>query len=523
VQGAALKVGRRSYDKVVISPLTENLNGPTMDLLKTYAKAGGTVICCGKPELRLVDGQPSERRETLLQAAGFKRIEPDDAAAELLKRSKEDFSITKCSGGDALLLHHRRRLSDGEVLFATNTSIDLRCAGVIKSDTRGIEQWDPFTGKVLPYPFEQTERGVEAGFELEPCGSLLLFLSKKTVTPGKADKTKVLAIPPKETLEIHRTAPNVLKLDFVDITVGVETRKNAYCYDAADLVFKKHGLDSNPWYRGVQFKDELITMSFPPDSGFEATYRFTIEQQVPEQLYVVIERPDLYSISCNGKVVPAADGWWLDKDFGKIDISEAAGVGENTVTIKASPLTVWHELADAYVIGDFGLKADESGFAITPQRKLGLGTWDKQGCPLYGHGVGYAQIFELGQPSGTYHVKLPNWHGTVAKVIVNGKTSGYIHARPWECDVTELVRPGTNNIEVVVFGSLKNTLGPHHGKPSPGRSGPGDFRKAQDTGPPPGDQYDTIGYGLFEAFELHCRHPEATVAGTNTRECHDSL
>ena len=35
-------------------------------------------------------------------------------------------------------------------------------------------------------------------------------------------------------------------------------------------------------------------------------------------------------------------------------------------------------------------------------------------------------------------------------------------AQPWQSDVTEWIRPGANTIQVVVIGTLKNTLGPHH-------------------------------------------------------------
>ena len=104
-------------------------------------------------------------------------------------------------------------------------------------------------------------------------------------------------------------------------------------------------------------KDELISQKFPPDSGFEVTYRFTIEGDVPKPLYIVIERPDLYSITCNGKPVTAPkDSWWLDKAFGKIDITAQAKQGENAVTLKAQPFTMYHEIAAAFVLGDFSLR-----------------------------------------------------------------------------------------------------------------------------------------------------------------------
>jgi hypothetical protein len=279
----------------------------------------------------------------------------------------------------------------------------------------------------------------------------------------------------------------------------------------------------NPWDSAVQFRDELITRTFPPGSGFEATYRFTIEGNVPKPLHIVIERPDLYTIACNGAPVSARkDSWWLDKAFGKIDITSAAKSGENTVAIKASPMTLYHELESAYVLGDFSLKAADSGFVIAPPQPITLGRsdahvtapdgsgmralgWDRQGCPFYAEGVSYKQEFIIAQTAGKYYVRLPNWCGSVARVTVNGKPAGHIYRQPWECDVTKSVRIGLNTVEVVVVGTLKNTLGPHHGNPPLGSAWPGMFQNGPETGPPPGRQYSTVAYGLFAPFELHAQ------------------
>jgi hypothetical protein len=87
-------------------------------------------------------------------------------------------------------------------------------------------------------------------------------------------------------------------------------------------------------------------------------------------------------------------------------------------------------------------------------------------------------------------------------VLVDGKPAGYIAYPPWECDVTEWITPGDNTIDVVVIGTLKNTLGPHHAGQLRGAAWPHMFQRGPETGPPAGTQYDTIGYGLFEPFEL---------------------
>ena len=107
-------------------------------------------------------------------------------------------------------------------------------------------------------------------------------------------------------------------------------------------------------------------------------------------------------------------------------------------------------------------------------------------------------------PEGHYRVELKGWFGSVAKVIVNGQLAGYIGYRPWECDVTKWIKPGRNTVEVVIIGTLKNTLGPHHAGELRGAAWPHMFQKGPKTGPPPGSQYDTIDYGLFEPFNLIC-------------------
>ena len=72
---------------------------------------------------------------------------------------------------------------------------------------------------------------------------------------------------------------------------------------------------------------------------------------------------------------------------------------------------------------------------------------------------------------GRFAVRLPDWYGSVAKVVVNGKLAGFVDAPPWDCDVTKWVKRGKNEVDVTVIGTLKNTLGPHHGNPALGGLG----------------------------------------------------
>ena len=507
--GPFLQVGRRKYRAVVLPPLTETVNSKTMEFLEEFAK-DGCVISCGPPPA-LVDGRPSDRGLGLAKRPGWKQVEPAALPAMLLGMKTGSLTIHRADDDRGILFHQRRRLDDGELLFLVNTSIDSPASGIIESTLGGVRRLDLESGAIVSYPFTPAGRSIRADFTLPPCGSLLLLLSNQSRQPTASappDRTAVASssitiVPPAGDLQIRRIEPNVLTLDYVDIAAGGETKKNVYCYRANQFAFQKNGMTANPWDSAVQFKDELITKKFPAESGFKAAYHFTIEGQTPNPLWIVIERPDLYAIACNDKpVLAATDQWWLDKSFGKVDIAAAVQPGENTVTIKAAPMTIYHELEPAYLLGDFTVRPASAGFVIGPPAPLKLGPWNEQGQPMYAAGVAYRQTFDVSDPKGTYRVCLPKWYGSLAKVSVNGHLADHVAYQPWECDVTGLIVAGSNSIEVVVIGTLKNTLGPHHGKPTLGRAWPAMFRVGPEHGPPPGQDYHTVGYGLFEPFVL---------------------
>ncbi len=548
IAAGKLRVARRDYSTVLLPPYTENLNAKTEELLAGFMQAGGSVLSCGEPPGRL-DGSVSSRGAALAASARWKKV---DAATVVNQLRSDGFAIERLEGDKGILFHQRRQLDDGQLLFLVNSSIDSPAAGQIESDLWSLEQWDLRTGKAQPYPFQATELGLRTQFHLAPSGSLLLFLSRearRATPPGRQPQPAAttaagyaalvtslsmqheLTGEPLQTLrahaapEIRRLEPNVLTLDYVDISAGGDTRTNLYVYQANQFAWRKNGLERDPWDSAVQFKDELIAKKFPTNSGFEASYRFTIESSVPTNLAIVIERPDLYRITCNGQLLkPKPNDWWLDRAFGRMDLASAARMGENVVTVKASPFTMFHELEAAYVLGNFTLKPADKGFIVGPDHPFAPGScekpaagqsnpagsatnsnrigWNLLGHPFYSAGVSYRERFDVDKPSGRYVVALPSWYGSVAKVTVNGRFAGYIDAPPWECEVSRWLLRGRNDIEVIVIGTLKNTLGPHHGNPALGVAWPGTFQKAPESGPPPGAAYSTVAYGLFEPFVL---------------------
>jgi hypothetical protein len=508
VMGSELKIGARSYAQVVLPPFIENLNGRTKELLERV-----TVMRPGGGPAR-VDGALDSTRQAAAENIGRTNLANwiESIVGSLRSQPNQDgFRIERDAGDQGILFHHRRQLSDGQLLFLANTSAEHPAAGLIFSNLKAVETWNLYSGDVKPYAFTQGAAGVSARFDLPPCGSLLLFLSQRS-GPATLHQPIVRTIPSRGEVKVDRLQPNVLTLDYVSVTAGGETRTNIYTYQANQFVWKANGLERDPWDSAVQFKDEFISRKFPAASGFEASYRFVIEGAVPNNLEIVIERPDLYAITCNGRPIQARpNDWWLDKAFGRVPIGANARSGENVVTLKAAPFTMFHELEPAYLLGDFALEPASNGFVIKQDHALRLDSngagWDSQGQPFYSAGVRYREEFDINKVAARYTIALTSWRGCVAKVEVNGQSAGYIDAPPYECDVTHSLKRGPNTIDVIVIGTLKNTLGPHHGNPPLGTAWPGSFHQAPASGPPPGKQYSTVAYGLFQTFVVKEKSP----------------
>jgi len=496
-ENQALAVGRMTYRTVVIPPLTENLNGTTVKRLTEFLAQGGTVLDCGHAESTRIDGAAADWN-ALTASPGWKKTSEADIVATLQQRAAGGFLLKKTSD-KGILYHMRRRIDDGEILFLANTAIDAPVMCAIETPLRAATQLDLETGENRAYAWP-------AGNEisLPPCGSLLLVLRQGEGKKAPAAAPIQWAALPGGECAAKRVEPNVLTLDFIRLLGPDMPKEPVYFHDANIAVFKKHGLDRDPWEAAVQFGDELISKTFGPDSGFEAEYRFTIEGPVPPALHFVMERPDIYTVQCNGKpVVWDKQSWWLDKAFGKLDIAALSKTGENVIAIKAQPFTMFHEIEPAYVLGDFGVRAADKGFVIAAAQPLQCGPWKNQGMPLYGDAVAYERTFDVADKTGCFEVELPKWYGSVALVEVNGKAAGPIYRQPWSRDVSAWIQAGKNTVRVTIYGTPKNTLGPHHGNPPLGIASPGAFmRGPKDGKQPAGSEYSTLDYGLFETFEL---------------------
>jgi len=166
-----------------------------------------------------------------------------------------------------------------------------------------------------------------------------------------------------------------------------------------------------------------------------------------------------------------------------------------------------------------------SRFAVTKEQDRFEGDLVDLGYPFYAGSFLLENSFtiEKGQADKgkRYFLTFPSFEAIVVKVRVNGTEFAPLLYSPWETEITEAVREGSNRVEVELTNSLRNLMGPHHhpggeltavgpvsftgnpGWPS-NTGGQPDWYDIRLRGKPTmwSDDYYLVPFGLLEAPEL---------------------
>ena len=165
-------------------------------------------------------------------------------------------------------------------------------------------------------------------------------------------------------------------------------------------------------------------------------------------------------------------------------------------------MNILAEVMPVYLLGDFLVKPAKQGFEISEGGISSLGSWKVQGLPFYSQTVVYSESFKISKNNGShYKIKLNNWNSPLCEVLVNGQSAGLISWKPYELDVTDLLKEGENEVSARIYGSLKNTFGFFYQKNDSWIFGPFSWNYAPEK-IPSASEYFLMDYGLFEPFDL---------------------
>jgi hypothetical protein len=477
IEGAELCVGEGRYRFVVLPEIMETWLDATLELVREFLDAGGTLLALGPPPTRL-RARPSDEPAALARSFPERWV-PCGSRDELVERLRALVPPrVTAPNGDPLppdLTYYRRELDDGRAvhLFVNPWQGEVRTGVVLPGG--GLTALDTATGQARPVPTERAGGGQAFDLHLPPAGHAL-YVSRpqpQEASPARPRQRRPVGL---EAVSVQRLQPNVLVLDYCDVEAhGPSGRKRAADVNttaANTAAWQAMGFARDPWH-GVQFKRSIVDHEFPDDSRLELAYRFTVEgaafEEVSASLELAMERPWLYEVSLNESPLDFEAGErWLDEDARKVSVAEVVRPGENVVRAIARPFHPLCEVAPLYVLGEFGLREASPGFRMSRPEPLGLGDWLGQGLPFYPWGVRYAATFDLPSPAEGLTVDLPAWEGSSARVSVDGAEAGYIVWPPHQLEAAVRLESGAHELAVDVTGNMKNLLGPHFSEGLPG-------------------------------------------------------
>ncbi len=499
IEDGKFVVNKAGYELVILPPGLENLDKTTFNLLKQFVESGGKVLQVNS-NLQFVNGENHSYSE--LQNSENWEIISDLNNSLFTELSKnENIQFENLDSIRGRVFHQRREFENGQLLFVTNFDKEETAEIQINMSGKSVIDLNSSTGNIEPYTFVKKWGRVHFTISLPPSGSRLLFISNQKGKSKKPESTtRELYVTGKSKIKV--TEPNILNIDYVELTMAEFKSQPMYYYSASNKIWQEHGYPDNPWVSSSQFKTELIDAdTFPDGTGFTVCYPFFVDDKWNAvDVKLVVERAWLYEVTVNRTLVKPSE-WerWLDPDFNVFEISDFVKMGRNEVVIKASPFSIYCELQPVYLLGDFAVKPQKRGWKIENSNQLDFGSWKNQGMPFYGKTVSYTKMVNA-KVDGDYIIQLPKWKGTVAEIIIDGEHRGIIQSEPYEFKV--YLPYGKHEIAVIVNGSNKNILGPHHNFKTPGIVTPWSFKFAPDI-QPAGDEYNLLDYGLMQDFEIY--------------------
>ncbi len=408
------------------------------------------------------------------------------AIAKLIPFLPHHVAVTADSAGGAELKSvyvHQREIDGADFVFFVNTDPDKGIDITARLPyTGGVKSWNIFKGVAFDYPATPGANATEVKVHLEPSGSLLLSVNPRE----KYQAPESLESKP-ENLSLARSEDipdtwNIVQRDLNALTLGY-------------MRYKREG-DAD-WSSSVENYMVQEALDTKPDgTPFQLRYTFNlaIDPKTLSELYFVMEQPESYRLSLNGKEIKYIDeGWWRDTEFKKIDIREFAAEGKNILEASGEfikptqPGTMLYvdggiEVEPAYVIGDFGVGPMKGGgYEIRPKNnQVKYGNLVGQGFPFFSGSIVIAKDVPVSAaPGEKVFLEFDGLYSITTKVYVNGNDAGLIAFHPHGIDITPYVRKGDNHIEVELTDSNRNLMGPLHGlDKDPTGVGPGSFREA---------------------------------------------
>jgi hypothetical protein len=497
--GATFKIAHAEY-KVIVIPEMITMRASTIKLLEEFKAAGGKVILAASPAA-YVDGVKSDRMTKL--AESLEHTATTEQLIEVLGTCGRRLSITDENGMEIFnTLYQLREDADSAYVFICNTSYQEEQHGRFV-DTRSVErtreypevnialssakngkmfELDLETGEMLLVEAERHDDEWKFTTSLPALGSRMFIISP-TIQANKLRKagklTQISATQPETSeFKLILSEANILPLDRASLLIdGKENHEENYILELDGKVRdylnvpRRGGQMVQPWLRDKLKAEKSVNI--------QLDYEFFCDELPSGDLALALEQPLTFVIELNGIPVSSDDcGWWCDRSLRKLRLESAMlRHGRNQLKLKCDYAASHPGLESIFLLGNFGVNQQELKLTLTSMPdSLPVGDWCNHGLPFYSGAASYGFTMEIPQTNADERIfiHLPEYHGSCAKVIVNGQTAGVAAWAPNEVEVSGLVNAGLNEFMVEIFSSRRNSHGPLYGREKwPTWTGPG--------------------------------------------------
>ncbi len=482
IEDSRFVVGAMKY-KIMLVPKMLTIRQSTIDLLKQFAAAGGTVLVCDQYP-RFVEGAENMAAiEELKKSSTF--VTKDNLEQIMNEKSAPAFKIV--GEGIAKIFTHLRTVSNGTSLQLSNSSrtdtyrvsLEFAAPGTVAA------LWNPVNGECL-----KLAPGADGRYTIEfaPAQTWVITTgasAKKAKFDATysvpAARTNVLTLG--NTWTGKREDPNAITLDFVSVSTN---GGKSWGLNEPVLAYYDRSYSMKPTYNGPML----------------LKYRVKIDE-LPKSCMLGMEQPGMYKqILVNGKDVKfTGNGSFIDAAIKTQDILQFLTKGENEIVLSLDYVTPINsliaterygtEIESIYLAGDFAVYGELSNkqltdtwynqtpnlakkpivtayksFSIGSERTDFEGDLSREGYPFYAGRFDLENTFDLSEidPNTEYTLTFPGCESILIAATVNGTEMPVIFSSPWEVNITKALKPGKNDIKVTLTNSLRNLMGPYHHK-----------------------------------------------------------
>lgn len=487
-EGPLLRVGAMAY-RCVVLPSMETISRPVFDLLLSFHGKGGKIVLCGTPP-RLLEGMPDPVFFNWLSQ--IDEVEIKDLGDALKSICPPLLELKVESGNRDLCWLHNRDLGDGRRLVLVvnlDRKLPLKGKAILSKQWSRARHWDDGTGVV-------------SELHLIPCGKDSLQMLNLEIPPAQCKLIELSHVSPPE---FEKQYSESIRIDQSDNLPGLILHKVEPLEDNAlplDMVYWREA--EGDWSKYpvplVALQERLVKLEYR--GRLNLRYCFEMDAALHEKsLRLVVERHKQCEIKVNGKPLRYSGmPFWKNIGWLPIDMEGCLRPGLNCIELCYPEFRYGNlretedqvarygtELEAVYVVGDFvvqgriasgsrqpewsdwGLPEVKShrlyaeGIRLSSMRAIDGSDWAKEGYPFYAGAMRYFYQVNLSQdPSPDWVLELTDCAAIVVRIEINGQFAGHVYAEPYQLPIGAYLHAGENFIELTVYSSLRNLLGPHH-------------------------------------------------------------